>query len=188
MKSIIIHTTNDEVVSLKLVDKILSDKDFKNYKFDIIVGNANFIRKIKVLIIFLFFGSISRLIRENKNKISLKTILSKYNNCNLINKIEKNYDFGLNVYGISKIKLQKYKIYNFHLGSLYNQRGSFIFFYKFIYDWKSIDLTFHEVNEKYDVGKIYNKRIINLNKKTNATDICFLYLDNLDFLKQSIKR
>ena len=89
MKSIIIHTTNDEVVSLKLVDKILSDKDFKNYKFDIIVGNANFIRKIKVLIIFLFFGSISRLIRENKNKISLKTILSKYNNCNLINKIEK---------------------------------------------------------------------------------------------------
>ena len=45
MKSIIIHTTNDEVVSLKLVDKILSDKDFKNYKFDIIVGNANFIRK-----------------------------------------------------------------------------------------------------------------------------------------------
>ena len=49
-------------------------------------------------------------------------------------------------------------------------------------------MTFHEVNEKYDVGKIYNKRIINLNKKTNATDICFLYLDNLDFLKQSIKK
>lgn len=186
MKSIIIHTTNDEVVSLKLVDKILSDKDFKNYKFDIIVGNANFIRKIKVLIIFLFFGSISRLIRENKNKISLKTILSKYNNCNLINKIEKNYDFGLNVYGIDKIMIQKYKIYNFHLGSLKNQRGSFIFFYKYIYGWNSIDLTFHQVNEKYDVGKIYNKRTIYLDKKTNATDICFLYLNNLDFLKESI--
>ena len=32
MKNVIIHTTNDEVVSLRLVDKILSDKDFKNYK------------------------------------------------------------------------------------------------------------------------------------------------------------
>ena len=82
--------------------------------------------------------------------------------------------------------MQNYKIYNFHLGSLQNQRGSFIFFYKFFFNWQSVDLTFHEVNEKYDVGKIYNKRTINLNNKTNATDICFLYLDNLDFLKESI--
>tara|TARA_B100000579_G_C22763638_1_gene820255 strand:- start:485 stop:1159 length:675 start_codon:yes stop_codon:yes gene_type:complete len=188
MKNIIIHTTNDEVVSLKLVNKILSDKEFEDYNFDILISNSNFLRKLKILIVFTLFGSIKRLIKENKNKITLKSILSKYKNCKLIDKIENDYDFGLNVYGISKIKLQKYKIYNFHLGSLYNQRGSFIFFYKFIYDWKSIDLTFHEVNEKYDVGKIYNKRIINLNKKTNATDICFLYLDNLDFLKQSIKK
>ena len=49
-----------------------------------------------------------------------------------------------------------------------------------------IDLTFHEVNEKFDVGKIFNKRTIYLNKKTTATDVCFLYLDNLDFLKESI--
>ena len=188
MKNIIIHTTNDEVVSLKLVNKILSDKEFEDYNFDILIDNSSFLRKLKILIVFMLFGSITRLIKETKNKVTLKSILSNYKNCKLIDKIENDYDFGLNVYGISKIKLQKYKIYNFHLGSLYNQRGSFIFFYKFIYDWKSIDLTFHEVNEKYDVGKIYNKRIINLNKKTNATDICFLYLDNLDFLKQSIKK
>ncbi len=188
MKNIIIHTTNDEVVSLKLVNEIVSDKEFKNYNFDIIVSNSNFLRKIKVLIVFTLFGSIIRLIKESKNKVTLNTILSNCKNCRLINKIEKDYDFGLNVYGISKIKLQNYKIYNFHLGSLYNQRGSFIFFYKFIYGWESIDLTFHEVNEKYDVGNIYNKREINLNKKTNATDICFLYLDNLDFLKESIKK
>ena len=188
MKNIIIHTTNDEVVSLKLVNEIVSDKEFRNYNFDIIVSNSNFLRKIKVLIVFTLFGSIIRLIKESKNKVTLNTILSNCKNCRLINKIEKDYDFGLNVYGISKIKLQNYKIYNFHLGSLYNQRGSFIFFYKFIYGWESIDLTFHEVNEKYDVGNIYNKREINLNKKTNATDICFLYLDNLDFLKESIKK
>lgn len=188
MKNIIIHTTNDEVVSLKLVDKILSNKEFKNCNFDIIISNTNFIRKLKVLIVFFLFGSITRLLKENKNKISLNSILSNYKNCKLVNKIEGNYDFGLNVYGINKIKLQNYKIYNFHLGSLYNQRGSFIFFYKFIYNWESIDLTFHEVNEKYDVGKIYNKRTISLDKKTTATDICFLYLDNLDFLKESIDK
>ena len=186
MKNIIIHTTNDEVVSLKLVDKILSDEEFKNCNFDIFISDSNFIRKLKVLIVFLLFGSITTLLKESKNKISLNSILLNYRNCKLVNKIEGNYDFGLNVYGISKIKIQKYKIYNFHLGSLYNQRGSFIFFYKFIYNWQSIDLTFHEVNEKYDVGKIYNKRTINLDEKTTATDICFLYLNNLDFLKESI--
>lgn len=186
MKNVIIHTTNDEVVSLKLVNKILSDNEFKDYKFDIIVGNSNFSRKLKVIIIFLIFGSISRLINEIKNKVTLKSILAKYNNCKLVKSSNKKYDYGLNVYGISKLDLQKYKIYNFHLGSLQNQRGSFIFFYKFFLDWKSVDLTFHEVNEKYDVGKIYNKRTINLNERTTATDICFLYLNNLDFLKESI--
>ena len=186
MKNIIIHTTNDEVVSLKLVDKILSDKEFKNCNFDIIIYDSNFIRKLKVLIVFFLFGSIKRFFKESKKKVSINSILLKYKNCKLVDKIQGDYDFGLNVYGISKIKLQNYKIYNFHLGSLYNQRGSFIFFYKFIYNWQSIDLTFHEVNEKYDVGKIYNKRTINLNEKKTATDICFLYLDNLDFLKESI--
>ena len=186
MKNIIIHTTNDEVVSLKLVDKILSDKEFKNCNFDIIIYDSNFIRKLKVLIVFFLFGSIKRFFKESKKKVSINSILLKYKNCKLVDKIQGDYDFGLNVYGISKIKLQNYKIYNFHLGSLYSQRGSFIFFYKFIYNWQSIDLTFHEVNEKYDVGKIYNKRTINLNEKKTATDICFLYLDNLDFLKESI--
>tara|TARA_A100001015_G_scaffold214226_1_gene240410 strand:+ start:2054 stop:2749 length:696 start_codon:yes stop_codon:yes gene_type:complete len=186
MKNIIIHTTNDEVVSLKLVDKIVSAKEFKDYNFDIFINESGYLRKLKILLVFFLFGSIKSLLKESKKRISLNSILSNYKNCKIINKIEGDYNFGLNVYGISKIKLQKYKIYNFHLGSLYNQRGSFIFFYKFIYNWQSVDLTFHEVNNKYDVGKIYNKRTINLDKKTSATDICFLYLDNLDFLKESI--
>ena len=35
----------------------------------------------------------------------------------IINKIKNDYDFGLNVYGINKLNLQNYKIFNFHLGS-----------------------------------------------------------------------
>ena len=118
MKNVIIHTSNDEIVSLKLVDKILSDKEFKNYNFDIFVGDLQtFFRKLKVLIVIILFGSIARLIKESKNKVTLKSLLSNYKNCRLINKIENDYDFGLNVYGINKISLQKYKIFNFHLGS-----------------------------------------------------------------------
>ena len=63
MKNIIIHTTNDEVVSLRLVDKIVSDIDFQNYNFDILVNNSNFTRKLKVLLVFLF-GSIKSLLRK----------------------------------------------------------------------------------------------------------------------------
>ena len=135
MKNIIIHTTNDEVVSLKLVDKIVSAKEFKDYNFDIFINESGYLRKLKILLVFFLFGSIKNLLKESKKRISLNSILSNYKNCKIINKIEGDYNFGLNVYGISKIKLQKYKIYNFHLGSLYNQRGSFIFFYKFIYNW-----------------------------------------------------
>ena len=188
MKNIIIYTTNDEIVSLKLVDKLLSENDFKSYKFDIIISNSSLIRKIKVLIVFLFFGSIEDFYKEYKKRVSIKEILSKHKNCKIIKKIEKNYDYGLNIYGLEKIKLEKFKIYNFHLGSLKNQRGSFIFFYKYIFDWTQIELTFHEVSEKYDVGKIYNKRTIYLDNKVNSTKICFLYLDNLDFLSESIKK
>ena len=86
------------------------------------------------------------------------------------------------------MKLQKYKIYNFHLGSLYNQRGSFIFFHKFIHKWSSIDLTFHEIQKKFDMGYIINKKNIKNLKKINAFETMILYLNNLSFLDQSIDK
>ena len=67
--------------------------------------------------------------------------------------------------------MQNFKIYNFHLGSLKNQRGSFIFFYKFIKNWNKISLTFHEISEKFDVGKIINERELDLKEDCKATDI-----------------
>ncbi len=188
MKNVVIYTTNDGIASLKLVDSILSDRKFKSCQFDIILNNISFFKKIKMLIVFLFFGSIFELFKRYKNKISIEDILLKHENCKLVKDVEKNYDFGLNVYGNKKLKLQKFKIYNFHLGSLKNQRGSFICFYKYIYDWEYIDLSFHEISEKFDVGKIFNKRTIKLSKKVKAIDILFLYLDHLDFLTESIEK
>ena len=106
----------------------------------------------------------------------------------MVEKVEKNYDFGLSVYCSSKITVEKFKIYNFHLGSLEFQRGSFIFFYKFIKNWQKINLTFHEISERFDVGKIINEREIILARNCKASDILLIYLKNLDFLMQSIKK
>ena len=142
MKNIIIYTTNDKIVSLHLVNKIVSLKKFKNCNIDILISKPNFIRKIKILIVIFFFGSLKDLIKNIKNSISINQILSQNKNCKIIKSVNKEYDIGLSVYNIVKIKLQKFKIYNFHLGSLKYQRGSFIFFYKFIKNWKKLPCLF----------------------------------------------
>ena len=187
MKKIIIYTTKDEVISLHLVKKIVTDEFFNNYQIDIILSRPSFLRKIKIFIVILFFGSIKDFFKQLKKKVDIEEILSN-KNCNLVEKIEKNYDFGLSVYCSSKITVEKFKIYNFHLGSLEFQRGSFIFFYKFIKNWQKINLTFHEISERFDVGKIINEREIILAHNCKASDILLIYLKNLDFLMQSIKK
>ena len=49
MKKIIIYTTNDEVVSLHLVNKIVTNEKFKDYEFHILLSNPTVLRKIKFL-------------------------------------------------------------------------------------------------------------------------------------------
>ena len=129
MKKIIIYTTNDKFLSLKLVDKIISNDIYKNFKIDIIITKASLIRKIKILIVLIFFGSLKDLFHNLKSRISIKDILQKNKNCKIVDSVNDNYEYGLSVYCASKIKLQDFKIYNFHLGNLQTQRGSFIFFY-----------------------------------------------------------
>tara|TARA_B100000963_G_C22621051_1_gene669992 strand:- start:1230 stop:1910 length:681 start_codon:yes stop_codon:yes gene_type:complete len=190
MKKIIIYTTNDKVISLQLVNKIISHDKFKDYKFDIILVKAEFLRKIKILIVMFFFGSLMDFLKKLINKISIEEILKKNNNCRHIDKIDENtkYDFGLSVYCSNKIKIPQFKIYNFHLGSLKTQRGSFIFFYKFLKNWNEITLSCHEMSEKFDVGKVINEKKINLKANTKASDIFFLYLENQNFLIDSINK
>ncbi len=188
MKKVIIYTTDDKVISLQLVNKIISNPNYKNYKFDILLTKPNFLRKIKILIVILLFGSIKDFLKRINNKISISEIIEKNEQCKVVTKITEKYDFGLSVYCSSKIQVENFKIYNFHLGSLKNQRGSFIFFYKFINDWKSVFLTFHEISERFDVGEIINEREIKLNENTTATDIFFVYLNNMDFLCKSIDK
>ena len=187
-KKIIIFSTIDSFISIPLVNHIVKQNRYSHYKFDILLMRSSFIRKIKVLIVMLLYGSIIHLLKRIGKGKNVKD-LKKFKNVNILKKFtNKRYDYGLSVYYTKKIKIQKYKIYNFHLGSLFNQRGSFIFFYKFIYKWKSIDLTFHEIQDKFDVGKIINRRKIKNLNKMNALKVMTLYLDNLNFLIQSVDK
>jgi len=54
MKNIIIYTTNDEIVSLHLVNKIVSLERYKDCNIDIFLSKPNFIRKLKVLLVKYF--------------------------------------------------------------------------------------------------------------------------------------
>ena len=187
-KKIIIFSTIDSIISIPLVYHVVSQKKYKKFKFDIIFMKSNFIRKIKVLIVIILFGSIIQLIKKIFSGKTIKDLI-KFKNVEIIKRYDnKHYDYGLSIYYTKKLKLQKYKIYNFHLGSLYNQRGSFIFFHKFFRKWSSIDLTFHEIQKKFDMGYIINKKKIKNLKKINAFETMILYLNNLNFLDQSIDK
>ena len=187
-KKIIIFSTIDSTISIPLVYHVVSQKKYKKFKFDIIFMKSNFIRKIKVLIVIILFGSIIQLIKKIFSGKTIKDLI-KFKNVEIIKRYDnKHYDYGLSIYYTKKLKLQKYKIYNFHLGSLYNQRGSFIFFNKFSHKWSSIDLTFHKIQKKFDMGYIINKKKIKNLKKINAFETMILYLNNLNFLDQSIDK
>jgi hypothetical protein len=182
-KKIILYTTNDELFTLPLIKKICIDLN-QTFLIDIFIGKPNFKRKIKVLLVFILFGSWSNLINLFKKKIKLND-LSKIKNVSIINHNKKKYYFGLSLNYPKKIFLKNYDIYNFHLGNFLNQRGSFIFFYKYLYKWKNLALTFHKINNNYDSGCILNQKTENIKNK-NATDICLLYNDNYKFIKKCI--
>ena len=182
-KKIIIYTANDALFTLPLIKKICNDLN-KNFLIDIFIGKSSFKRKLKVLLVFILFGSLFRLINLFKDKIRLND-LSKIKNVNIINHSMKKYDFGLSMNYPKKIALKNYDIFNFHLGNFSNQRGSFIFFYKYLYRWNNLDLTFHKINNSYDSGHILNKKTTKIKKK-NATDICLLYNSNYEFIKKCI--
>ena len=188
-KKIIIFSRRDSVFTIPLIYYICKNKS-KNFNFEVLFHNTNFFRSLKILLVILLFGSFFDLLKVFLKRKKVKD-LKGLKNVQIIKKINKaNYDYGLSINYPKKIKLEniKYKIYNFHLGNLINQRGSFVFFYKYKYNWGSIDLTLHRISKKFDVGPIINHRRIKNIKKMNPIKVLALYLNNLDFLVKSIDK
>ena len=183
-KKILIYTTNDSIFTLPVVYKIC--KYLKNYKIDIYSVEPKIIRGIKVLTIFFLFGSLFKLLKLTNKSVKIEKILN-LPNIKLIKKIDNKYLYGLSLNFPKKIMTKNFDVYNFHCGNFINQRGSFIFFYKFLYGWKNLDLTFHKINSSFDSGYVVNKKRMKIFKK-DAVDICHLYLDNYNFIQNSLMK
>lgn len=182
-KKIIIYAINDSLFTLPLVFyicKIVS----KDFDVEILLSQRKFFFKLKVLFCFLFLGSLFDLYKLNKKKVSLNKILTK--KIKLIYKPDKNYHYGLSINHTRKIKTNtSFNIYNFHLGNFEFQRGIFIFFYKYLYKWNNLDLTFHKIDKSYDKGIVLKTKKIDISKK-NPVQICSLYQSNFKFVKDCL--
>ena len=118
-----------------------------------------------------------------KKRITLKDILNKQ--IKLISKPNRKYRFGISINYSKKIKINDFNVFNFHLGNFDFQRGVFIFFYKFYYNWKYIDLTFHKIDKYFDKGTLLKKKKLNISNK-NSVKICSIYHSNLNFVKECL--
>ena len=151
----------------------------KKYKIFLIESDVSFLKKIKVLICLLLFSKLSTIINIIKNG-------QKLNKDIIRNKMPKKFTLAVSIAHQKKIIKKNKKIYNFHLGNLNNQRGSFIFFYKFKYMWKYISLTCHEITDIFDKGDIICSKKISVKNK-NAVEILNLYHDNFSFISNTIE-
>jgi len=185
-KSIIFYVNNDKIFTLPIIFYLINKLKYR-YNIFIKLGNTSLRKKIKIILILILDGSIKDLYKFYKQKISIQKLLSfKY--VKLIqDENVKDFKFGVSINYPKKIISNRYKIYNFHFGNFENQRGTFIFFYKYLFKWKNINLTFHRITKKFDRGPILNKKTINVKNK-NAIDMISLPLQNKNFYYNSLKK
>lgn len=185
-KKVIFFINNDEIFTFPIVVKLIERLN-KNYNIFLKLGETSLKKKIKILLILFFDGSIVYLLNYYKNKIKLETILSNKNVKLIKGDInEKNFDFGVSINFPKKIFFHKLNIYNFHFGNFSQQRGTFIFFYKYVFNWKKINLTFHRIDSNYDAGQVLNTKSLGI-KNMKAIDLIALPLKHINFYENSIK-
>lgn len=176
-KKIIIFAQRDFVFTYKILNSIVNE--FDNYEVYLKLGNSNFFRKIKVILCMILFSGI----KDLKSLFKFEKLSKKFKITN--DAASQNFDFGISLNYPKKISLQSFNIYNFHLGNLKTQRGSFIFFYKFLHRWDKISLTLHKITDEFDKGDIIIEKELDC-KNMNSIQILNLYNKNIDFMKTGI--
>ncbi len=185
-KSIMLYLNNDEIFTFPIAYYLIRKLSSK-YNFSIKLANTSFKKKIKIILIMFLDGSIKKLYNFYKKKKPIDKLLLFKNVKILKDNKNKKYDFGLSINYPKKIFNTKLDIYNFHFGNFSHQRGTFIFFYKYIHKWTHIDLSFHKITKKLDNGKILNKKTINV-KKMDSISMISIPLKNMDFYLKSISK
>lgn len=185
-KNIIFYLNNDELFTFPIALFLLKKINLK-YNIYLKLADTSLRKKIKIILILFLDGNILNLYKFYKKKITLKKLLSLKNIKVIESNQNKKFEFGISLNYPKKILNLKHKIYNFHFGNFKTQRGTFIFFYKYLYNWNDIDLTFHQISEKLDDGKILNKISINTNKM-NSLELIALPLKYKIFYWNSFKK
>lgn len=178
MKKILIYSQIDPYFTNFLLNHIVNK--YINYQIELYVSKPSLKRWIKTIIAIILFSKLSNVFKVIKNRVDLNSKIK------IVKEVNKNYHLILCIGHQNKIKIpNKRIIYNFHLGSLSSQRGSFIFFHKFKYNWNYIFLTCHQMTNFLDKGKIINQKKI-YSKDLDAIEILNLYKKNIQFIFDSI--
>tara|TARA_Y100000992_G_C21264887_1_gene493459 strand:+ start:162 stop:815 length:654 start_codon:yes stop_codon:yes gene_type:complete len=185
-KSIILYLNKDEIFTFPIAYYLIRKLSSK-YDIFIKLANTSLKKKIKIILIILLDGCIKNLYNFYYKRQSINKLLLFKNVKILKNSENYKYEFGLSINYPKKILNNKLDVYNFHFGNFRDQRGTFIFFYKYIYKWTHIDLSFHKITNKLDSGKIINKKTINV-KKMNSINMIAIPLKNMDFYLKSISK
>ena len=183
-KNIIFFTNNDTIFTLPIILYLV--KNLK-YKFNIYIklNKTSFKKKIKILLILLLDGSIINLFKYYFDRVSIKKIIHNNGTHLIQNEGKRRFEYGFSINYPKKISSKKYKVYNFHLGNFENQRGTFIFYYNLIRKWKSINITLHQIDNKFDNGPVLSTKKIDIINK-NCIDIISESLKNKKFYLESI--
>ena len=172
-----IFASNDSFFTRPLIFIILNSFP-KDTSFYIHYETLSLNRKLKSILVLFLFSPFFQFIKIFLKK---KYYLNKNYDYDF-----KDYDLGIIINYPKLLKLHKYPLYNFHLGNIENQRGSFVYFYRFLYEWKKISLSFYKLTEeRFDVGMLINSISFNCSKKS-ALDILELYEKNPNFIEKSI--
>lgn len=179
MKKILIFTQDDPFFINPILNRVT--KRYKKFKIEVVFSKSSLNRKIKTAIILILFSNLYNFFKLffKREKLTNKITVKK-------NVQIKEYFLVLCISHQKKILVNnRVKIYNFHLGNIESQRGSFIFFYKFKYFWSHINLTCHLMSNIWDAGKIVGQKKIYC-KKLDAIEILNLYKKNIFFIYQFI--
>ena len=178
MKKILIYSQIDPYFINPILNEIANK--YINFEIEVYISKPHPKRTIKTIITIFLFSKLLNIFKAFKNKEHLNSRIK------IVNKIKKKYDLILCFGHQNKIKnLNSRIIFNFHLGNLVSQRGSFIFFHKFKYSWNYMALTCHQMTNTLDKGGIINQKKIYV-KNLDAVGVLNLYKKNIIFIFDSI--
>jgi len=198
-KKIFVLITNN-YFSNYLIKNLMNSKPLEIFdlEFIYVYNNLKLRRSVTNFVLLSFFNFFeiaynifSNLFRKKFNIKKIKNINDQF----FINYINKKKPYLVVSLLCSQIFKKKTiinincDIVNFHPGILPNYRGLYPNFYSILNNEKHIGITFHQINEKIDDGKIFNIKKFDLkknNKIFHTYKKLFFNIETIKFIEASL--